>query len=124
MAEIGRRKCDDALLLALAAGQTVRAAAVAAGVGERTATRRLTEPDFRRRLAETRADMVARALGRVAEGMADAADKLRALLADTTPPAVRLGAARSLLELGVKLRESVEMEERLAALERQIETKR
>jgi hypothetical protein len=105
------------LALALAAGQTVRLAAEAAGVSERTATRRSADPAFRRRVGELRADMVARSVGRMAEGMSDAADVLRALLAPGTPPAVRLGAARSLLELGVRLRDSVEIEERLAALE-------
>jgi hypothetical protein len=50
--------------------------------------------------------------------MAEAADVLRQLLDAQTPPAVRLGACRALLELAVKLRESVELEERVAALER------
>jgi hypothetical protein len=36
------------------------------------------------------------------------------------PPAVRLGAARSVLELGVKLRAAAELEERLTALEEQV----
>jgi hypothetical protein len=116
MAEIGRRKGDDALLLALAAGQTVRDAARAAGIGERTATRRLTDPSFRRRLVELRADMVNRALGKIADGMSDAAATLRKLL-KAKGESVRLGACRAMLELGVKLRESVDLEERFALLE-------
>ena len=116
MAEIGRRKGDAALLLALAAGQTVRDAARSAGIGERTATRRVADLDFRRRVAELRAEMVGRALGRMADGMTDAADTLRALLT-AEGESVRLGAARSILELGNKLRESVELEQRLQALE-------
>jgi hypothetical protein len=116
MAAFGRRKGDDALLLALAAGQTVRDAARAAGVGERTATRRVAEPAFLRRVADLRADMVGRALGRMADAMTAAADTLRQLLTARSEN-VRLGAARSLLELGVKLRESVELEQRLLALE-------
>ena len=48
-------------------------AARAAKIGERTATRRLTDPSFRRRLVELRADMVNRALGKLADGMSDAA---------------------------------------------------
>ena len=60
-----------------------------------------------------------RALARLADGMTEAADVLRQLLAAESE-AVRLGAARSLLELGVKLREPVELEERLAALEAHI----
>ena len=76
----------------------------------------MADPAFRRRVVELRADMVARSLGRLADGMADAADTLRALLR-AEGESVRLGAARALLELGTKLRESVELEERLAALE-------
>ena len=118
MAGSGRRNADEALALAMAQGRTLRDAAQGAGVAERTATRRWADADFRRRVAELRADMVQRSLGRMADGMADAADVLRQLLTAGTPPAVRLGAARSLLELGVKLRESTELEERLAELER------
>jgi hypothetical protein len=116
MARNGRRKGDAALLLALAAGRTVRDAALAAGVGERTATRRVADPAFRRRVAELRAEMVGRALGRMADGMTEAADTLRLLLA-ARGESVRLGAARALLELGAKLRESVELEQRILALE-------
>jgi hypothetical protein len=118
MAEIGRRKGDDALLLALAAGNTIRDAARAAKIGERTATRRLADPAFRSRVVELRADMVSRALGKIADSMSDAAGTLPKLL-KAKGEGVRLGACRAMLELGVKLRESVELEGRLAALEQQ-----
>jgi HEAT repeat protein len=116
MAENGRRKGDAAFVLALAAGQTARDAAQAAGIGERTAARRMADPAFRTRVSQLRGEMVTRALGRLADGMAEAAETVRALL-QAESESVRLGAARSLLELGNKLRESVELEERLAALE-------
>jgi len=119
VAHRGRRNADEALALAVASGQTLRDAAQTARVGERTATRRWADADFRRRVAHLRGDMVQRSLGRMADGMAEAADVLRKLLAAESE-SVRLGAARSLLELGVKLRESVELEERLADLERRI----
>ncbi|MHB1424463.1 MAG: hypothetical protein ACYC3I_14930 [Gemmataceae bacterium] len=93
MAENGRRNREDALLLALASGQTIRDAAQTAGVAERTATRRMADAAFRRRLDELRADMVRRALGKMADGMADAADRLRQLL-DANSEAVQLGACR------------------------------
>ena len=115
-----RRKGDDALLLALAAGKTITDASIAAGLGERTARRRLDGPDFRRRVAEARTEMVSRALGKLADSMTEAADTLRQLLR-AEGESVRLGAARSVLELGNKLRESVEIEARLQALERQID---
>jgi hypothetical protein len=81
MAEIGRRKRDPALLLALASGQTVRDAARSAGIGERTATRRVADPDFRRWVAELRAEMIGRALGQLPDGITEAAGTLRKLLA-------------------------------------------
>jgi hypothetical protein len=124
MAENGRRKKGDAaLLLAMAAGQTVRDAARSAGIGERTATRRVADPDFRRQVGELRSEMVARALGKMADGMAEAAETLRALLALDTRPTVRLGAARALLELGVRLRESVELAAEVQALKELLATK-
>ena len=48
--------------------------------------------------------------------MTDAAKTLRELLTCKSH-AVRLGAARSLLEIGVKAREVLELEERVRALE-------
>ena len=115
MAHRGRRNADEALALAVASGQTLRDAAQAAGIGERTASRRWADPAFRRRVSELRGDMVQRSLGRMADGMTEAADVLRQLLAAESE-SVRLGAARSLLELGVKLRESVELEEEIGEL--------
>jgi hypothetical protein len=116
MAAGGRKNADDAVALALASGLTVEAAAGAAGVGERTVYRRLANPAFRVRVSELRTAMVERALGKMADGMGEAADTLRQLLAAKSE-SVRLGAARALFELSVKLRESVELEERLRALE-------
>ena len=39
------------------------------------------------------------------------------LVKEGTPPAVRLGAARAVLEIGLKVREAADVEQRLAALE-------
>src|SRR5262249_23194210 len=120
MADNGRRKREDALAVALAAGQTLRDAATAAGISDRTATRRWADPAFRRRVAELRAAAVERATGKMADSVAEAADALRALLAAESE-SVRLGACRAVLELAVKLREAVELEERVAALERRVD---
>jgi hypothetical protein len=68
---------DDALAVALAAGHTLRDAAAAAAISERTATRRWADPGFRQRVDDLRADMVNRATGKMADGMAEAANVLR-----------------------------------------------
>jgi hypothetical protein len=119
LADNGRRKRkgETALLLALAAGHTVRDAARLARVGERTATRRWAEPAFRRQVVELRAEMIGRALGKLADGMGDAADTLRGLLVAESD-AMKLAASRSILDHGARLREQLELEDRLAALER------
>jgi hypothetical protein len=124
----GRAGADATLVTALAVGATVEQAAERAGVSARTVHRRLGDADFTRRVDEARVDLVTRAVARVSASATAAADTLRELLGATTPPAVRLGAARSLLELGMKLREHEDLVERVAALEGQLtqegETKR
>jgi hypothetical protein len=116
MAASGRKSADDRLELGLAAGKTVQEAAQSAGVSERTAYRRLDDPEFRSRLTSLRAEMVAQATGKLANASAQAVDALTGLLmADSET--VRLGAARSILELGIKLRESTEIERRICDLE-------
>jgi hypothetical protein len=116
MAGRGRRNADELLALAVASGQTLRDAAAAAGVSERTAARRRADPEFLRRVNDLRADMTRCALGRLADSMGEAAGKLRELLS-AEADSVKLGAARSILQLGAELRAAVEMEERLRALE-------
>src|SRR5690349_4617372 len=77
VAHRGRASADERLAAELAAGKTVRGAADAAGVSERTAFRRLADDRFTSRVADLRGQMVARAAGHLADGMAEAADALR-----------------------------------------------
>jgi hypothetical protein len=103
--------------LALASGRSLREAAGECHTGETTIKRWLAEQAFVRRIGQLRAEMTSQALGRLVENMVSAADTLGFLTRKARSESVRLGAARALLELGVKLRESVELEERIAALE-------
>ena len=120
MARRCRKKAEEALLLALACGATVEGAARQAGLSERTAYRRLGGPDFQRRLQELRADMVQRAAGALTAAGGEAVRALLELLRSSPVAGVRLGAARVVLEMGLKLREATETEERLTALERRL----
>lgn len=116
MQEKARRKGDPALIAALAGGRTVRDAARAAGVNEATVHRRMKDAAFRQTVAEARSRLIEGAVGQLADASTAAVATLRALL-DAESETARLGAARSILELGSKLRESIEMEQRIAALE-------
>src|SRR5262249_39641770 len=107
------------LLLALAYGAIVEGAARQGRRSERTVYRRLRDPDFRARLQAVRADMVQRTAGALTAAAAEAVRTLLALQGPSEPPAVPLGAARAILEIGVKLREAAELEARVAALEQQ-----
>jgi hypothetical protein len=61
--------------------------------------------------------MISGALGRLADGMTEATDSLSALL-KAEGESVRLGAARSLIELTVKLREHGELAQSVDELKR------
>jgi len=111
--------------MALACGATIDNAARTAGVSSATVNRRLRDPNFQSELQKVRADMLQRTAGMLTGASGEAVKTLLSLQKETTPPAVRLGAARAILEIGLKIRETVELEERLAALEerlRQAET--
>jgi hypothetical protein len=116
-----RKKAEDKLLLALACGATVENAARQCQLCKRTVYRRMEEPDFRRRVQAMRAEMVQRTAGALTAAGSEAVRTLLELLKATNPGATRLGAARSVLEIGMKAREFAELEERLAALEQQAE---
>jgi transposase-like protein len=110
---------QEAVALALASGRTVAEVVTTCGSSERTIRRWLAQDDFRRQVAELRAEMLRRALGKLADAAVEAVDTLRGLLSAEGESA-RLGAARVILEQGVKLRESTDLEARLAALEERL----
>lgn len=120
MAHQGRKNADHLLLLALACGMTVENAADTAHISRRTAHRRLNDAEFAKRLEELRKDMVERTSAMITAAGPEAVKTLRNLLDASNGGAIRLGAARALLELGVRLRDLVVVEERLAALEERI----
>jgi hypothetical protein len=120
MPQRGRRNADEMLLMALACGATIETAAQKAGLGRTTVFRRLQDPEFQRRLQEVRADMVKRTAGTLTAASTEAVKTLLSLQQPTVPPAVRLGAARTILEIGIKMREVADLDERLALIELQL----
>jgi hypothetical protein len=117
----GRRNADEQLLMALACGVTVENAARQAGISPATAYRRLADPPFRRRLQTLRGDMVSRTAGTLTAAATEAVRTLLELLKSSASGSVRLGAARAVLEIGMKVREVAELEERLAELEQRMD---
>jgi hypothetical protein len=120
----GKKDADDAFLIFYAHGATIEIAAAKAGISKRTAQRRLQNPDILRRLAEIRAETLRRIADLLTASNLEAVKSLLELQKATTPPAVRLGAARAIIELGVRLRENCNLEERLAVLEKAVANQR
>src|SRR5258707_1890945 len=111
---------DETAILALACGATVEKAAQQAQQSKRTLYRRLAQPVFRRQVQAARAEMLQRSAGTATAATPAALKTLLELLAGSTRDSVRLGAARSVLEVALKLRAITDLEERLAALEQQV----
>jgi hypothetical protein len=61
MAQRKKPHSDHALMIALACGATVEAAARQVGISERAAYKRMEKPEFKRQLQELKADMIQRA---------------------------------------------------------------
>ena len=118
-----RKKGEDKLLLALACGATTEAAAQAAGIGRSTANRRLNDPKFQRKLQKLRSDMVQRTAGMLTAAGQEFVKRLLELSKPPAPYSVQLGAARTGLEIGAKLRESADLEQRVMDLEQRLNEK-
>ena len=112
---------DEILLQALLCGASMDAAAKKAGMSRSAAYRRLANPKFAKQYREAKADLVKRATAILSAGSLEASKSLLELTGPKNPPATRLGAARSVIELAAKLREQTEMEERMASLEQRLD---
>ena len=107
---------------ALASGTSIGDAAEQFGVSRKTVQRYLARPGFQRLVARLRGELVATALGRMSQQMSRAADTIAALL-DAEEPHIRLRAGRAMLSLGLRLRDSVDLGERVHELERELAQK-
>jgi DNA-binding MurR/RpiR family transcriptional regulator len=121
MPQHGRRKADKVLLAALGCGATIEVAAHKAGVSVATVYRRLQDSEFKKGLQKFQSDMVQRSASTLTAATTEAIKTLLSLQQTSNPPAVRLGSARSIIELGTKLRETADLEQRIAALEQKQE---
>jgi len=121
MPQRGRRKADKVLLAALGCGAAIEVAAHKAGVSEATVYRRLQDPEFIKELQKFQSDIVKRAAATSTAAMTEAIKTLLVLMQPSTPPAVRLGAAKAVIDTGVSLRAMADTEQRIVALEQRQE---
>jgi hypothetical protein len=117
-----RKQTDQEFLMALACGATVETAALKARISERTAYRRLQDPVFCKQLDAKKREIVQRSATMLNAVSLEAVKVLAELQQGINPPAVRLGATRAAIYLAMKLRENLELTERMTALETRLET--
>jgi hypothetical protein len=120
MAPTDRKTAENRLITALLGGATINDAARQAGIGERTAWRRMADPAFQERLETARRESLQAAMTALERATATAVETLTDLLGVKTAGSTRLGAARAVLEFAVKWREQEELAERLSLLEERL----
>jgi transposase-like protein len=112
----------EATALLLAVGRSVRAAAREAGCSERTLRNWQGEEAFAGRVRALRSEVFARSVGILCGASTKAATMLGKLL-KSDGEKINLAAARAILEIGPKLRESDELAARVEELERRLRDK-
>jgi len=105
-------------LNALLVSRSVREAAGQAAIGERTAHRWLREPAFQAELQRLQDETLQQAVRVAVQMLTDALQTLAGVMNDqSVTPAVRVSAAKAILESGIRFTEVVTLAERIAELE-------
>ena len=118
LAEVGRDSGSfEELAAAVAGGATVRAAADELGIPERTAYRQSGSPEFKCRVSAIRSEMTNAAVGSLSAAASEAVACIRELLGSANEPAVRLNAAKAIMNALRPLTEHCELRQRLDSLE-------
>jgi hypothetical protein len=110
----------SAVLLALACGASAEAAARQANVSESTVRRRLKDAAFIAKLNKVRAEMHVRIADQLMAASTEGVRTMVQLMKETNSGSVRLGAARSVVELSAKVRETADLAVRINELERRL----
>ena len=120
MAQGGTDSRLELVAAALATGGSIIDAATRFGVGRRTIHRWMAESEFRYRISELRSELLSEAAGRSAGAICEALATLQEILTDGEQSGnVRVSAARCLIDSCLKIRETVDLDDRLKALEQQ-----
>lgn len=111
-----RRRGDEALLAALAAGHTYAEAARVAHLSDRTVRRRMADPLFRAELDDLKRTVVQQTAASLVDASTSAVATLKTLMA-SRDEWVKLRSAVALLDVSIRYREALELSERVASLE-------
>lgn len=111
----GKRN-DAVIIAALVSGATVDEAAKSAGISPRTVHRRLCSPEFKAALDDANFEVIRHAVSRLSGASLRAVDTLEDLL-EADSENVRLQAVRTIFQLPINFRETIDHEDRLRQIE-------
>ncbi|MHA1568425.1 MAG: hypothetical protein ACTSXZ_03060 [Alphaproteobacteria bacterium] len=113
---------QDKAILALIEEPSIRKAARATGVDRKTLMLWLQDDDFRRRYLALRRRVISHAIANLQRAMTEAALVLEHIALDKdTPAAVRVTAAKAIIDRGLKGCEIEDLAERIERLEAEVE---
>lgn len=121
MNEAGDRRDaqDELIIAALASGRDYEGAATVAGTSSRTVRRRMSDPEFAAEVSRRRGERVGQVSGLLLDASVLAVGVLLDCL-NSESDVVRSRAARTLIDLGQRVRVTSDHEERLARLEAEV----
>jgi hypothetical protein len=112
---------QDLLICALLTEPTVEQAAKKTGIGVTTAFRWLQDPEFQEQYREARRMAVSQAISQLQQASSEAVQTLKAVMADEeAPPASRVSAAKTVLEMSFKAVELEDLAQRIEKLEQSL----
>jgi hypothetical protein len=114
----------ESAALCVAMGGRLAEAAATAGVAHQTVKIWSMSAEFKRRVSQLRSEMTDRALGVLADNAANAALKIASIALNSTSERTQLRAACKVIELLIRVRELTELEERVALLEQQAQSRK
>lgn len=111
----------EAAIAALVAQPTIKGAAAACGIAEKTLHTWLNDADFARKVREAQQEISRATMGRLLSSISLAIDTLAEIAGDQEgAPGPRVTAAKAILDHSLKIYELEAVQERLEALERRL----
>ncbi|HNX29716.1 MAG TPA: hypothetical protein PKN87_09980 [Syntrophomonadaceae bacterium] len=112
---------QDILICALLSEPTIELAAKKAGIGSTTAYRWMQDSEFLEEYQEARRLAVANAIGQLHQTSSEAVATLRKVMLDNdSPPASRVSAAKTILDLSLKAVELEDLAGRINRIEQSL----
>jgi DNA-binding MurR/RpiR family transcriptional regulator len=118
-AKLPRKKQQT--IAALIEHPTIKKAAEAAGIGEATLFRWMQDKAFQRAYRQAKRQVVQQAITKLQRSSGEAVEVLRKIMNDSTkPPGPRVTAARTILDMAVRVVELEDLESRVEEIERKL----